>query len=128
MTVANARLVVLRMGQTERVSKLVDRNTLEIDRASYGICLGIVDSKAKSIADFRVELDVVIKNRSRFVSARGKLVIAVVINISHYGNRARNIRVSVAIDIIAIRQSGVLNQIYGWRRSDGAKVRRRAER
>ena len=74
ITIAGAVLVVLRVRQTKRVTKLVYRNTLEIYRARNCVGLCIVDREAKSVADFGVELNVVVENRSGFVEACGKLM------------------------------------------------------
>ena len=65
----------------------MNRNALEIYRARHCVHLCIVDGEAKAVADFGVELNVVIQNRSGFVEACRKLMVTVRINVSDDGNR-----------------------------------------
>ena len=102
MTIAATGLVVLRVRQTDRVTKLVNCNTLEIYRARDSVSLCIVDRESKTVADFGVELNVVVQNRSGFVETCRKLMITISVSITNDSNCRRNIRVAVAVDVESI--------------------------
>src|SRR5215203_5976515 len=106
----------------------MDGNTLEVYGASNSICLCIVGGKAEAVGDFRVELNVIVKNGPGFVEAGWELMIAIAINIGDDGYRTGNVGIAIAVNIVSINERGILNQVSGWRRSDSGETCGSAER
>ena len=73
------------------------------ERETVSNCAGST-RETKSVADLGIELNVVIKNRSRFVEAGGKLDVAIVVDVLRSGNGSRDIRIGITINELSINQ------------------------
>ena len=106
-----AGLVDQRVRQPVRVAELVRRHRLEIDRARHRVERVVADREAVAVGRFRIELHVVVENRSSPVEAGGKLQVTIAIRIGSTGNAGRNVTVPVLVDVVAVQEGGVGNQL-----------------
>ena len=110
-TVAAALLIDERVRKPERVTELVNRDGVNINRARVGIRRSRrVGGEPEPVTRFSVELHVVVEDRAGSVKPFRELDVAVAVGIRHAGDRARYVRVSVLVDVVAVRELRVFDQ------------------
>ena len=94
------------------MAELVRGGGVEVDGASHRVEGGITDGEAQAVGRLGVELNVVVEDRACLVKPWRELEIAIAVGIGHHRDGRRHVGITVAVNVIAVDESRILDQVH----------------